>query len=409
MRFFRFTVWFMIGLLVAYAGIFFRVRQQIFAGYPDFIMLYTGAKVLQRGEASRLYDLPLQYQIQQDAVGQLPTRNGPLPFVRPAFEAWLFRPLAGLSYAQAFIFWSVVSGAILALTPVLLRREIPALQRYSPALILLAMASYFPVFACLLQGQDSILLLLIYTLCFMALRRGAHFRAGLVLSLGLIKFILVLPFALAYLLRGKFRFAGGFAAGSLALAAVSITTTGWKTFLYYWSFLLHIDRLAPGVNVPHNMPNLRGLLSMILSGLPPGAAMIILAAFSLLLLGWATRHGFPQSREWGLASALGFSLNLVVTVLVSYHAHVFDLTLLLLPAAVAVGALVSGETLPSRPRKMLLWSLVCLGFSPLYSVLFLKTGYEAVLAIIGLVFLWAISAVLQAMQENTLPAAEGNV
>lgn len=402
MRLFRFIVLFMIGLLVAYTGIFFRLRQQVFAGYPDFIIFYTAARTLQRGAATRLYDLPLQYQTQLDAVGHLPTRDGPLPFVRPAFEAWLFRPLAGLSYAQAFVLWSLVSLSILVLTSWLVRREIPPLQRYSPALILLAMASYFPVFACFLQGQDSILILLVYSLCFMGLRRGADLRAGLVLSLGLIKFILVLPFVLVFLLRGRFRFTAGFAAGSLLLTAISIATTGWKTFLYYWAFLLHIDQLAPGVNVPHSMPNLRGLVSLILGGLPPLGITVVLAGFSLLLLGFTARRACLHTEEGKLSSALEFSLALVFTLLVSYHCHVFDLCLLLLPAGVAVSALTSGATLSPDSRKLLLGSLLCLGFSPLYSVLFLKTGYAAVLAVIVLIFLFALARTLDELQSGAV-------
>jgi hypothetical protein len=389
------------SLLLAYGIIFYQLRHQVSEGYSDFISFYTAGKILQRGIANRLYDLPLQYEIQQEIAPHVSIRKGALPFVRPAFEAWLFWPLAYLPYKAAFVIWALFSSACLLALTVILRAEVAGLRGLSPSFELAAMLSYFPVFVTLLQGQDSILLLMVYAAAYRALRRDSPLVSGMILGLGTFKFTLLLPFLIPFLVWRKIRLPLGFAFTTLLLGGISGATVGWSTAAYYPKFLLSIGRLAPGVNVPRDMPNLRGVLSLFFHASSSTAAgTSVLALFSVLLLAWVVMKS--RRAPDGATFDLGFSLNLAVTILVSYHCHSFDLSLLLLPIALVLGLLRSGRQFPPRARTALIFGVGLIAFSPLYMVLSFAFNYTSLLALILLVFALLLGFAISEAEERTM-------
>ena len=373
------------SLLLTYGIVFYQLRGQVSEGYSDFISFYTAGRILQGGTADRLYDIGLQNEIQRELAPHVSIRKGALPFVRPAFEAWLFWPLAHLSYKIAFLLWTLFSCACLFAVASVLRSEL--LHYFSQTVMFAAMLSYFPVFVTLLQGQDSILLLLIYTAAYRALRKNSPLMSGMILGLGTFKFTLLVPFLFPFVARRQLRLPFGFAVTCLLLAAISVATVGWKTAAHYPRFLLSVDRLAPAVNVPKDMPNVRGLLSLLVP-IGSATAMLLLVLLSLLLLalvvskfsGWSAVPFFD----------LGFSLNLTVTVLVSYHCHSFDLSVLLLPIALVLGLLLSNQEITPRARKTLIWGLTVIAFSPLYIMISFGLNYTSLLAVALLVFTVAL-------------------
>jgi len=387
------------GLLLAYGIIFFQLRRQVSEGYSDFISFYTAGKILQRGTANRLYDLGLQYEIQKEIAPHVSIRQGALPFVRPAFEAWLYWPLAYLPYKASFLVWALFSCGCLLAVAAILRAEITALRVFSRAVMFAATLSYFPVFVTLLQGQDSILLLLVYAAAYRALRRNAPLASGMILGLGTFKFTLLLPFLIAFLVRRQIRVLLGFAITSVLLAGISVVTIGWSAATYYPRFLLNIDKLAPAVNVPKDMPNIRGLLSLLFhTGSLPAAGTLVVALLSVLLLVFAVIK-FPQQSDSSIFD-LGFSFNLAVTVLVSYNCHSFDLSVLLVPIGLVLGLLLSGREVPPRARAVLMWGAGLIAFSPLYLVLSLALSYTSLLAVILLLFTFVLGFAISELERG---------
>src|SRR4029077_20601165 len=194
---------FLTGMFLLHALLFWSLREKIRQGYSDFSIFYTAGMIFRQGHADRLYDTGLQFRIQREFASQVYIRQGALPCNHPPFEAVLFAPLAGLSYTAAYTAWDLLNLAILAALPFLLRSYVPLLQRYPTILWWLAMLAFFPVFAALLQGQDSILLLLIFSLTYIAFRKNQEFAVGCWLGLGLFRFHLVLPLMLILLLHRK--------------------------------------------------------------------------------------------------------------------------------------------------------------------------------------------------------------
>lgn len=402
------TVLTITALLLVYGAIFYQLKPHLFNGYSDFVSFYTAGKIVDGGNGRRLYDLALQHEIQQEVAPNV--RTAALPFVRPAFEAWLFRSFAHFPYRAAFVLWDLVSCACLLAAVTLLRREVPELRQFSLFLMFMAALSYFPVFVALLQGQDTILLLLIYTIAYIALRRGAQFLGGVVLGLGVFKFPLLLPFLVPFCVRRRWlQIVMGFFLTSLLVLMASIATVGWSASAYYPRYLLSIDRLVPGVNIPQGMPNIRGLLSLWLqSRLSSTTGMLLLVLLSILLLTFVINKGSAIGTDSGSRFSLWFSLNIVVTLLVSYHCHSFDLCLLVLPISLVLGVILSKERFTPRVHKALVWALICVVFSPVYLLVCFGFNYPSLLGIILVGFAIAIGLAVSDPGKERLQESFGS-
>ncbi|HLK33659.1 MAG TPA: glycosyltransferase family 87 protein, partial [Terriglobales bacterium] len=249
------------GMLAMQGWLFFSLRHQIEQGYPDFTIFYTAGKCLRQGKGRLLYDTSTQMELQRSFASGVQHRAGPLPYNHPPFEALLFAPLAAFPYPAAYYTWLGVNVLLLAAYYLLIRSFLPALHRFSPAMPVLATIAFFPVYATLLQGQDSILLLLLCTLAYLALRKGREFGAGVFLGLGLFRPQLALPLFAVLVLRKRWRAIAGFAATGGALLLVSAATVGWKSLFAYPQYVLRLNaNLAASGIYPRDMPNLRGML-----------------------------------------------------------------------------------------------------------------------------------------------------
>ncbi len=388
-----------LSLLLVYFLVGFQLRGRLKEGYSDFVSFYTAGAILKQGAFARLYDMDLQYEIQRETAPNVRTRQVALPFVRPAFEAWIFWPLAHLPYDTAFVIWDLLSCGCLLLALFFLRQEISGLQKIGPTTVVISALCYFPVFFTLVQGQDSILLLLIYVLSFMAFRRNRQFLSGLMLGFAILKFPLVIPFLIPLALKRKLGVILGFAVTSLFLTAVSVVTVGFATAAYYPKYLLSIDTLAKGINRADDMTNVRGLLGLFPHSISsPGLGMLLLVLFSVLLLGFVVRKSSFDPCSQAFPLELG--LNLVVTVLVSYHCHVFDLSILLLPISLMVGLTVSDNAIRPTIRNGLMWVLALVLFSPLYLWATYVAQKPSLLAPLLLGFAGMIGVVLTEVQKN---------
>lgn len=64
-----------------------------------------------------------------------------------------------------------------------------------------------------MQGQTTVLLLILFSLTYVSLKQSQDLRAGFFLGLGLFKFPVVFPFAIICLLRRKWKMLAGCAFG----------------------------------------------------------------------------------------------------------------------------------------------------------------------------------------------------
>lgn len=363
------------GFFAVNVEVVWQVRQNIADGYSDFASFYTAGKILRQGEGARLYDPKLQWEVQQQFAANVKVRQGPLPYVRPPFEAILFLPLAYLKYPDACLVWMMLQVLLLGAVSFVIRKMEQGCAEPWPVLFCILVALAFaPAAFSLRQGQDSILLLLVLTLAWASLRRGAEFRSGVFLGLGLFKFHLMIPMLAVFLLRRKFKTFLAFLITGLCLAAVSVFLVGWPTLIHYPKQLWELAQ-APGSGMVdlRYMPTLRGWTAGQgwLSNSTAGNWVLWGVQFLSVLLAAAFFRRDGTDYE---SIDLGFSFLIVVVLLTSYYGYSYDLTLLLLPV------LVLGQRYLQRPGPMpwtvrLFWLCVAvLWFSPLYWVTILRVG-----------------------------------
>lgn len=360
-------------------------------GYSDFTIFYTAGKIVRMGLGGRLYDDALQFQLQQSFASGVQNRKGPLPYNHPAFEALVFVPFTGLDYSSALVAWDLLGLAILGALPFILRPHISLLGRASPLVWFLVLLAFLPVLATLSQGQDAVLLLLLYTLAFVALKKNNDILAGCCLGMGTFRFHLIVPLVLILLFWRRTKAVQSFLVTTGILAGVSVLITGWAEAIRYPKYVLHLERITGGGGIfPSVMPNMRGLLQ----GWPtarefPFAVQVMVIALSVGILAWVIVAGRSQ-QNLDHQFDLQFSLATVATVLVSYHAYAYDLIILVIPALL----LVSHASEPGRLRwsgnLALLLPAGLLFCTPLYILLGVRWDHLNLLAVVLLVWLWGI-------------------
>lgn len=360
------------GTLLIHALVLWNFRGFLWKGYADFTIYYAAGTMVRRGMGHELYDNAKQFAVQREFASGVTTRFAALPFNHPPFEAVWFAPLSYFSYHAAYLLWAAANLVMLAVLPVLLRPAVPLVPIVPGPAWMLASLAFFPIFLALMQGQDTILLLFLYALVFLSLRRGRVGSAGAWLACGLFKFHLVLPFVALWLvgerdlLRRK-KFAYGFGAVALVLALVSIRSVGVRELAIYPRYVLGLEANGGGGSIyPPVMPNLRGLLSVAI----PHAShldwlVIFVSGIVFLIAAWIARSSQPDS------GGVRFSLFLLGTVLVSYHALGHDLSILMLPVIFLAEALRT-YSIWTWEHCAVLVGWIALVLSPLHLVLLMR-------------------------------------
>jgi hypothetical protein len=175
---------------------------------------------------------------------------------------------------------------------------------------------------------------------------------------------------------------------------------GWRTAIYYPVFISHLERTkAGGAIVPTSMPNLHGLLEAILGRNQTGASLAATIVVSLILLSAVTR-GITRIKFGLEKNELCFSLALVLSVLVSYHTYWYDWTVLLLPALITLNHLAASAEITTVGSRVLLLSSCALFVSPIYLVTLLRFGHGYPLAVMLLIWGWAL---LREIQSTAFP------
>jgi Glycosyltransferase family 87 len=378
--FFRLAALCLLGFALLNGVIVWHVRGLISEGYGDFASFYTAGKIVSLGESVRLYDPSLQWQVQQQFAKNVKTRVGPLPYIRPPFEALLFLLLSYLSYPAACWVWLILKAAILLAIPFLLpaygSSEYPGTQTLK---VLLCFA-FFPVGFDMLQGQDSILLLLILVMVLRLLVKRADLQSGAVLALGLFKFHIVIPIFLIIALKRRGRSIVGFVGTGLVLFLISLFMVHWSGVLRYPQYLWTLNQI-PGLGMvkPESMPNVRGMLTVLLgNGTLPAIAQWFLVAVVIAGIAIAAKAWRDDERD---SILYGFAFAIVAVLVTSYYANSYDLTLLLLPLLLLAEPVLISES-RDWPRTTFLLAAAVLAFTPLLWAWVIKMNQFCWLALV---------------------------
>jgi len=326
-----------------------NVRGLILSGYSDFITFYSAGLLVRTGHGRDLSDPARQFLVQQQFSQLVQSRGKAFPYIHPAFESLFFIPLSYFSYLTAYLLWTAINCLLLVLIFFLLRPQIPLLRRLPFFLWVISVVAFFPVIPVLSQGQDDLLLLLLFGLTFLAFLRRSTFSAGAWLGLGMFRPQFALPLAGVLLCAGEWQALGGFLLVVSGLGFLTVGLFGWSQLLDYPRHVWISEQASnPGGVLLGDMPNLHGLVS----GLVPGSrtAAYAIAMLSLAFLFLAGR-GWQRSQKD--AFGLAFSMSVLAVVLASYHAFGHDLCLLLLPVLLQLNWLLT-----RRSQMGMSWPLV---------------------------------------------------
>ncbi len=341
------------------------------AGYgyrTDFLGVYVGARMVATGDGSLLYNVHAQRQIMDSAI--LPYhRDRLMAFIYPAYVAVLFRPLGALAFSTALRIW-LLTNLVIALWTAVRLAFIFAGGTVARIAIVIAFLAWVPVQLTLFQGQLGILPTLGILEAMMALRSGHEWRAGVWLSLGLVKPQLVLFPLLVLMIWGRWR---SLAAFVLALAGIVGTSTAavgpW--ILKYLHFLAEYNRKAADLSLyPGAMQNWRGLVYEVFKtdkALASRSVLLLLSLVSILVviglcyIPVSRRTAQPESRFLFSFQEEGrYAIAVLIGLLSSPHLYMHD-WVVAFPAGLVLWS--SGRKLysPRSPEKSqsgaLLWLL----------------------------------------------------
>ena len=388
--------------LLIHAFLFWKDRALIVKGYADFTIFYTAGSMIRQGLGHQLYDQAAEYRVQREFASGVVIRQGALPFNHPPFEALIFVPLTLLPYPAAYFTWNLLNLGMLAFVLRLLRPHIAVLRRKPLVLWMLALLAYFPVFSALQQGQDVVLLLLLQTLAFVALKRNKDLLSGSWLGLASFKYHLILPVVVVISLGWRrTKVLLGFFVTCLCLGSLSVAIVGWKESARYPEHVLRLERMmVRDAMLPDIMPNLRGLLMgwrLSANSLDPLRVIVLVLSLSLLLWAIAISRKYLD-REIDLY----FALATLVGLLISYHIFAYDLILLTIPLLTTLDLLVGQRELRWRRDLIFFLSPGLLLVTPLYILFGLRLVQLNLLAVPLLLWLYGIQRRIKA---ETQPSA----
>jgi Glycosyltransferase family 87 len=352
-------------------------------GRADFRQLYTAGYMIRTGHSGELYDFAAQQRF-QDAV--VSPQLSPLPFIRPAYQALLFYPFSFVSYKTAYFFFLALNVVLLGLSFRMLRPRLVNLAAVWKPLPLAMFISFIPTGVALMQGQDSILLLLLFSATLLSLERDAEFLAGVLTGFALFKFQIAIPVAILFFCWKRWRFLGGFCVCGGVLALLSVWIMGFAQAMTHVRLLLSMQTgLGSGpaqLQFPiqlKKMMNLHGLVYGIGEGhIGLRTITLLTLSVSIVFFGWVAVAGFRLRREDQFKAAIASA------VVVSYYMFVHDLVILLIPLT-----LILSETISLRGKRAWLAVLAtCLFLAPAL----VSSAYLFSVPLVLFVCLWLGSA-----------------
>ena len=303
----------------------------------DWTMFWAQAMVLRSGRADEMYEQPVvNAQLQLLA----PFYTGPerfqtsTPVAYPPWFTALVVPFTIPDPPVGFALWSGVSLVCALVLVVRLKQLLPSVPWLGVSVLLFGA---FPVALGLFMGQVGLISALAVGEMFVSFRAGRDLRAGLWLSVLLLKPQYALVFGVLILWKWRVRALLGAAIGTLGFVGLGLATAGYTSFLRVSDALSNLSDFRSEDAAPLLMVNWRALVLYALPWIDSERGLLIVTALSvatLVLLMYLWRGPWnPNSHEFSVRFA-ALALGAVAT---SYHSHVHGMVLALVPVAAAWG------------------------------------------------------------------------
>jgi alpha-1,2-mannosyltransferase len=287
----------------------------------DLLAFYTGGKILLQGQSVQLYDLSFQQTLQQELVGSDWTDIE--AFVNPPFYAWLSVPFAKLPYLLSFAIWALFGLLGLWIS-------LRLLDAKDPRRSFIWSLTWFPIFATVSFGQNSLLSLTLFSLTYWLWCRERLWAAGLVSSLLLFKPQWVIGVGLFWLLEWRRNMPAllGLILGGGILALLCF----WQLPDASWAYINLTNKILPSWQTQsgyqlYHLHTVRGFWLLLLPQHHAWADRLSLLFATIGLLSFV--RFWRQHRN---QQVLLFAGVICLTLWINPHAMIYDWTVLLIPA-----------------------------------------------------------------------------
>ncbi len=339
-RVYRQASWGVLVISAALLGLWLVAVEQIYSEWglfrvlgADFALYAAQADVLRSGDTTGIYNLQaLQPRLQEihDHYAHQTVQAIQVPY--PPLFAWLFRPfIAPEPLHIGFILWSILNtlaGLYLAWRAATFFHD-----RERPVAALLVLSSY-PVIFALIVGQPILIFACAVAHCYLALRAGKDFRAGLYLSLLLFKPQYGALLGPVLILKRRWGAVSGAAVGAVVIIAGSVLVAGVPALLEYPRAL--IGMVGFRTDFPTTMINWHALILWLFPHVSDPSGMLletVLNGLTILLIVFAWQGPWAPGEQ---RFPLLISVTLVATLLANHHSHQHGGALLAVPLAAAV-------------------------------------------------------------------------
>lgn len=374
----------------------------------DFMEYYSAARLILLGHGGSIYSIAAIGHLQAHLIGMNTAAFGVLAYLYPPHFLLAVVPFALLPYTPAYVLWLAVNCILLALSMYALERYAGLEGRRALAFRAAALV-FLPVFMTLGLGQASMVLLVLFTAAFFAMRNGHPALAGAALAAATVKPFYVVPLLLVLLLRCEWRALASYAATMVGLLAIALPVLGGRIYGSYLALSrlmtswqgrpnhhpLWYDHVAvaPGTFTAEWNHSLAGFVELLLGG--PAALWLWAILVAAVLVPVALCALRSPSIDAPLAMAV------VAGLLVSPHTLAYDLTLVLIPVAFALRHRRGG--LPGLiPFLGVGYVAIAVG----YKLSFFVPVQLSVIVMCGLL-LW-LDATTRRTQRQRCPAAAGD-
>ncbi len=324
-----------IGVILCCVSVLLGLEGRTFLGRPlggDFVEFYTTGKILNNDAPARIYDLRLATSLQHAALPGMPATQM-LVFGQAPFIASLFRPFALLPYAWAYVAWLGFSAGLYMAALALLFRTMGLNPDDRKTGFLLALSSTPFLFETWIGGQMSVVVFAIWVAFFWCLENDRRVLAGFVLALCLFKPTLVALPALMLVVGRRWRVVGGFAAGGIAMALLSVATVGLDGCRAWFAALAMNGKMVAKTGEAWHEAKYVDMLAFFQLLLANQAALAVVAsiAVGVIAVGWLGRAWW-RSDGRGIDRPL-WAATLCLTLVVNPYVPIYDAILVVIAVA----------------------------------------------------------------------------
>ncbi len=300
-----------------------QITTPLLYSTADFIAFYAAGDIARQYGASQVYDLNLQHAAEQKIIGTVLPVEETYPYNHLPFLIPVLQFLVSSNYTASFTRWAIALTLIGVAGVYVLQRTLTQEKPSDRLFTALGLWLFFPTAISIIQGQDSVVLLLGTALWMDGLLHKQPKQAGLGLALTTVRPHIALFLAVPTLMQRKRTFLW-FAAGSALLAALSfllLGLDGTRDFLHILSLTSEGDGFQMGLPAMFNITGImaRRFPSLSFKQIEGISWSLFVVTLVLVAIRWRRTR---RVDEMLIAATLSLS------ALTAPHLHYHDLTIL---------------------------------------------------------------------------------